>query len=259
MGLLIAGRASGLVALVLVLVSMFIGVARAKKKLPNFRKIAGLEAMEEAVGRATEMGKPVFYTPGYADVSGTTAAPSLAGLDLLGHVGRLTARYDTKLEVSVGHPNTYTLAQEVLKNSYLTEGRPDSYNDEIIRFTSEIQFAYTAATLGIIQRGKPATCFFTGYFAAEAIILSEAAAAIGAMAIAGATNQFQIPFFAAACDYTMIGEEFLAAGALISQDPLRIGGVTGQDYVKAIAAIALLVGALLFTMGNKSLVDLLKL
>ena len=79
------------------------------------------------------------------------------------------------------------------------------------------------------------------------------------MAIAGATNHFQIPFFAAACDYTMIGEEFLAAGAFISQDPNRIGGVTGQDYVKAIAALLVLVGALMVTMGNKSLVDLLKL
>jgi hypothetical protein len=259
MGLFIAGRASGFIALVIVFVSMLIGVARAKQRLPNFRKIAGLEAIEEAVGRATEMGKPVFYTPGFGDVSGTTAAPSLAGLDLLGYVGKLTARYDTRLEVSVGHPNSYTLAQEVLRNAYLSEGRPDSYNDEIIRFTSEIQFAYTAATLGMIQRGKPATCFFTGYFAAEAIILSEAAAAIGAMAIAGATNHFQIPFFAAACDYTMIGEEFLAAGAFISKDPNRIGGVAGQDYVKAIAALVLLVGALLVTMGNKSLADLLKL
>lgn len=255
----IAGRASGFVALVIVFVGMLIGIARAKKQLPHFRKIAGLEAMEEAVGRATEMGKPVFYTPGYADVSGTTAAPSLAGLDLLGSVGRLTARYDTKLEVSVGHPNTYTLAQEVLRAAYLQEGHPDAYNDEMIRFTSEIQFAYTAATLGMVQRAKPATCFFTGYFAAEAIILSEAAAAVGAMAIAGCTNHFQTPFFAAACDYTMIGEEFLAAGAFISQDPQRIGGVAGQDYAKAIAVILLLVGAVLFTLGDKTLVDLLKL
>ena len=41
--------------------------ARAGKKL-FIRKIAGVDAVEDAVGRATEMGKPVLFIPGIADV-----------------------------------------------------------------------------------------------------------------------------------------------------------------------------------------------
>ena len=41
--------------------------AKAGKKL-FIRKIAGVDAVEEAVGRATEMGKPVLFIPGIADV-----------------------------------------------------------------------------------------------------------------------------------------------------------------------------------------------
>ena len=44
------------------------------------RPIAGLKAMEDAVGRATEMGKPVLYVPG---ISGLDQIDTLAGLTFL--------------------------------------------------------------------------------------------------------------------------------------------------------------------------------
>jgi hypothetical protein len=255
--LFVEGRVSGFVALIAIYAAILTGLRRAKAKPVYTRPIAGLEAINEAVGRATEMGKPVFYSPGYADVAGNTAAPSLAGIDLLGHVTQIAARYDTKILVSVGHPNTYTLAVEVMRNAYLAEGKTDLFSPDNIRFTSEVQFAFAAATLGMVQREKPATAFYTGYFAAEAIIIAEAAAAVNALAIAGTTNYFQIPFFVASCDYTMIGEEFLAAGAFVSKDLNRIGSIAGQDYIKVASIILAIAGAILSTMGFDNLSSLL--
>jgi hypothetical protein len=58
---------------------------RTKKsgKLPSLRKIAGLQALEEAVGRATEQGRPIFWTSGWAG-AGTrlysTSGPALIGI-----------------------------------------------------------------------------------------------------------------------------------------------------------------------------------
>jgi len=256
--LIATGRAAPLAMLIGVLVAMLIGISKSKKRPPTLRRIAGFEAIEEAVGRATEMGKTVFFTPGYADVSGSTAAPSLAGLEIMSYVARLTARYDTNLAVTVGHPNTYALTQEILRNMYLAEGKLNAFHDDMISFTSEIQFAFTAATLGVVQREKPAACFYIGYFAAEAVVLSEAAVAVNAISIAGATNFFQLPFFAAACDYTMIGEEFLAAGAFIAKDPKRTGGVVGQDYIKFIICVLVLAVSVLATFKVNALADLLK-
>jgi len=241
---------AGFVALSLSFVIMLWSIARSKTNVPKIRLLPGLEAIEEAVGRATEMGRPVLFTPGYGDVASTAAAPTIAGLDMLAYVGRLTARHDTKIAVTVGHPNTYALTEEVLRNAYLAEGRGDQLPEDAVTFGSEIQFAFTAATLGRIQREKPAACMFLGYFAAEAIVVAEAAVAIGSISIAGATNHFQLPFFVAACDYTLIGEEFLAAGAYVSNDARRIASIAGQDWVKLIALITVAVGAVLRTMGN---------
>ena len=64
------------------------------------RPIAGIEAMEEAVGRATEMGKSVLYVPG---ISGLDQVDTLSGLIILGHTAEMTAKYEANLHVPVCH------------------------------------------------------------------------------------------------------------------------------------------------------------
>jgi hypothetical protein len=67
----------------------------------------------------------------------------------------------------------------------------------------------------------------------------------------------QIPFFVAACDYTLIGEELYAAGAYLSQDKVKMGSIGGQDIVKAATMVLVLLGALMATAGSSALSDLL--
>ena len=45
----------------------------------------------------------------------------------------------------------------------------------------------------------------------ESLILAETGNTIGAIQVAGTAMPAQLPFFVAACDYTLIGEEFFAA------------------------------------------------
>ena len=66
-----------------------------------------------------------------------------------------------------------------------------------------------------------------------------------------------MPFFAAACDYALIGEELLTAGAYISKDAARLGSVHGQDLAKLIAFGVMLLGAIFCTLNINVVVDLL--
>ncbi len=248
--MLTEGRIAGFVLLLVTVGTMMYGVYRAKTKLPGVRRIAGLEAITEAVGRATEMGKAVFCTPGWADITGGSAGSVLAGLDIIAHVARLTAKYDTRLVVAVSYPNVYPLAEQRVQQAYLAEGKRDVYDVDMVRFTSPEQYAYAAAVLGMIQREKVATAVFVGQFASEAVDFAEAAVAVNAIAIAGTTSTYQLPFFAAACDYTLIGEELLAAGAYISGDAARLGSIQGQDYVKLVVLGLLLIGVVVSTAGS---------
>ena len=205
------------------------------------RTIPGLKAVEEAVGRSTEMGKPVLYVPGIMDMD---QVETVAGVVVLGHVAKMTARYETSLNVPVSRAIVMKAARESCRESYLLEGRPDLFHDDMVHYLTDDQFAYAAGVNGIMLREKPAACLYMGKFYAESLLLAETGNSIGAIQIAGTASPSQIPFFVTACDYTLIGEEFFAASAYLSREPELIGGVKGQDTLKIIAIFIMVVGAL---------------
>jgi len=216
------------------------------------REIPGLKAVEEAVGRSTEMGKPVLYVPGIMDMD---QVETVAGVIVLGHVSKMTARYETTLNVPVSRAIVMKAAREACKESYLMEGRPDMFHEDMVHYVTDEQFAYAAGVNGIMVREKPAACLYMGKFYAESLILAETGNSIGAIQIAGTASQAQIPFFVTACDYTLIGEEFFAASAYLSQRPELIGGVKGQDMIKVIAITLILGGIVLRFFHDTGMID----
>jgi len=219
---------------------------RALRRTLFIRPIAGLAALDEAVGRATEMGKPVLYVPGLADVDDIQ---TLASLSILGHVARRTAEYDTPILVPNSRSVVMSMAQEVVQEAYTLAGRPESFQRDNVRYLSDEQFGFAAGVSGMMLRERPAANFLMGTFFAEALILAETGNATGAIQIAGSASASQLPFFVAACDYTLIGEELYAASAWLSRDPMQVGSLKGQDAAKAAIMAAILAGAVLLTLG----------
>ena len=212
------------------------------------RPIPGLQAVEEAVGRSTEMGRPILYVPGIQDMD---QVETVAGVIVLGHVAKMTARYETSLNVPVSRSIVMKAAREACRESYMMEGRPDMFNEDMVHYLTDDQFAYAAGVNGIMVREKPAACMYMGKFYAESLILAETGNSIGAIQIAGTASQAQIPFFVTACDYTLIGEEFFAASAYLSKKPELIGGVRGQDMIKIAVIVTIIISTgLMVLYGN---------
>jgi len=223
----------------------FIQRAKAGQKL-FIRKIAGMDAVDEAVGRATEMGRKIFYVPGINDMDNVQ---TIASMTILGRVAELAAQYDTWLEVPVCRSLVLVTAKEVVKEAYTKVGRPDSFHEDQVHYITDDQFGYAAAIDGMVVREKPATIFYMGAFFAESLILAETGNAAGAIQIAGTAMPAQLPFFVTACDYTLIGEELFAASAYLSKEPKLLGSLKGQDYGKAVFLIAIIVGVIMETFG----------
>ena len=218
----------GVVALVSFTLYYYIDRARSGEEI-YLRPIAGLKAIEEAVGRATEMGKSVLFVPGISDMD---QVETVSGLILLGHVAETTAKYEAGLNVPVSKSIVMETGRETCREAYLRAGRPDLYYDDMVHYLTDDQFAYAAGVNGIMVREKPAACFYLGKFYAESLILAETGNSIGAIQIAGTGSMAQIPFFVTACDYTLIGEEFFTASAYLSKKPELLGSIKGQDIVK---------------------------
>jgi len=221
----------------------FISLARRKELY--IRRIGGLEALDEALGRATEMGKPVLFIHGLRDMSQIS---TIAAVNILGRVAKRTAEYDAALRVVAPDPVVMSVSQETVQASYFEAGRPDSFNPDHIFVAGTEQFSYAAAVEGIMVREKPAAHIMMGYFYAEALLLAETGATTGAIQIAGTDAFTQLPFFVTTCDYTLMGEELYAASAYLSRDPKLLGSLKGQDVGKAILIVVILLGTLLATV-----------
>jgi hypothetical protein len=240
-------RLNRFIALILISGTILYYITMAKKNKEIYlRPVAGLQAFEEAVGRATEMGRSVLYVPGIMDLD---QVETISGLIILGHVSKMTARYEASLNVPVSRSLVMESGRETVRASYISEGRPDLYNDDMVHYYTDDQFAFAAAVDGVMLREKPAAVFLQGKFYAESLIMAETGNSIGAIQIAGTGSPSQIPFFVTACDYTLIGEEFFAASAYLGKDPKLLGSIKGQDIVKAILMACLGIGVILESLN----------
>jgi hypothetical protein len=241
-------RGSTLAVILILLVFVAYYTFQAQRGREMFiRRISGLSAIEDAVGRATEMGRGVLYVPGIMDMDDIQ---TIAGVTILGHVARKTAEYDTELLAPMTRSFVMSVSQEVVKQAYMEKGRIDAYRPDKINYLTDDQFGYVAGVGGVMMREKPAACFYLGTFYAESLILAETGNTIGAIQIAGTAEPSQIPFFVAACDYTLIGEELFAASAYLSKNPREVGSLKGQDMVKVVIIITIILGTILATLGN---------
>jgi hypothetical protein len=215
-------------------------------KVPYIRRIPGLTAIDEALGRATEMGRPILMVPGLS--SGGLNIVALAALQIFSHITRTAAKFATPIRLCVADVAVYAIGQEVVHDAYRQEGKEESYDPDSVQFLTTEQFPFAAAVSGLILRQQVAATFFLGDFFAESLIFAETANTIGAIQVAGTTQITQTPFFVAACDYVIIGDEFYAASAYLSREPVAVGSLVGQDYGKLLFAFFVVVGCIWYSV-----------
>jgi hypothetical protein len=220
------------------------------------RPIAGLKAMEDAIGRAVEMGRPVLFSAGWgAQLDKPT---TLAAMNIFGWIARKSAEYGADLRFPAHDAIIMSAAQESAQEASLLEGKPEWYIPEHISYVTGSQFGYAAALDGIMERERPATNLWLGTFAAESLILAETGNHVGAVQIAGTDSTIQLAFFLVTCDYTLIGEEVFAASGYLTRDPRVLGGLWAQDMFKIVMAVGITVGLIGASLGWTQIGDWLR-
>lgn len=219
----------------------------------DLRPIPQYETLREGVGRATEMGLPVFFSPG---VSTARESSIMAGITISSHVSELCARSQAKLIIGAFKADQLPLLEDVVHLSCIRAGHPEAEDLQEIHYFSETKFPGVAKWAGMMARQGVATCFLLGSFGAEDLQLIMAARRLGAMIIGGVTSTSHMPFFAGACDYTIQGDELYAASAYITQDPVQTNIIMMADYIRLILIVIMVVG-LVATIAGSSISGLL--
>lgn len=230
----------GMVFVLLLVAFILFNIYRTEKRKADLfiRKIPGLNAIDDAIGRATEMGRPVLMVPGIGELN----AISVQALNIFAQVSKAAAQFGTPIRLCVANAAVFTVAQEVIRDVYQQQGVSERFDPDSVRFVTDRQFAFAAGVSGLIHREKVAAAFFLGEFFAESLIFAETANSIGAIQVAGSTEKSQTPFFIAACDYVLIGDEFYAASAYLTRQPVLVGSLVGQDWCKILIASCVFLG-----------------
>jgi hypothetical protein len=236
-----------LAMMILLLGPVFYYIQRARKGHRLFvRRIPGVDAVDDAIGRAVEMGRPMMFTTGLVGVG----AVLFACLGILKHLVTRVAQFGSRMIIAQNDPEVMAIVQTSVEEAYRKQGRQELYRPEDIAYLSGEQFAFASGYMGIAHREKVAACFLFGSFAAESLILAEAGQQVGAIQVAGTVSNEQIPFFITTCDYTIIGEELYATGAYLSRDPVQTGSLRGQDVGKLVILALVLAGVVWATVAT---------
>ncbi|MBN1918764.1 MAG: hypothetical protein JW889_12725 [Verrucomicrobia bacterium] len=224
---------------------IFLFIWRARRgHLSRVRKIGGIAALEEAVGRATETGRPVVFAMGGSDIMDIMTHASLA---VMSHIARLAARVHTRFVALVRIPNVFPVAEEFVREAYKAEGVLEEFDaEEQVRFVTDNAMVYAMSVARYIEEHKAGCAVFLGAFDFTSLLMTEPGAQMGVIQIAGDPYLWQVPFFVCTCDYTIMGEEYFAAGAYVSPDPTMRGTLVSQDIIKAIFVGLILLGLLCY-------------
>ncbi len=220
-------------------------------KETEIRPLAAVNALKEAVGRATELGRPVHFTFG----SGGLEAQAFAGFAILGELAKVCAEYDCKILVSNVLPEVQPMTEEIVRQSFMSAGKVENYRSDDIRYFGS--GSYNAAVLGTIEREKVAANVLVGNLFYEAVLFVEAGARNGAIQIGGTMNTHQLPFLAAGCDHLLIGAEMFAASAYLTRDSVRTGWLMGEEMCKLIGLALIIVGTVFSSLGSNFVAVLL--
>ncbi|MGI8924837.1 MAG: DUF6754 domain-containing protein [Fimbriimonadales bacterium] len=233
-----------IVALVMcvVIVARMLGARRGKDYF--IRRIPGVDALEETVGRATETGRPVVFSPG---IGAFDNMQTIAGLAVLAWVAKRCVQMGVRIFVPIAEPVVISAAGDILHEAFRSEGREEEYRSTDVVFFGRDENAYAAGVIGLLTREQAAAAYYFGGFGFESLLMAETGNRVGAIQVGATADFFQIPFFLCACDYTLIGEELYAASAYLSRDPIQVGAVSGQDFCKAILLSIILAGSIAST------------
>lgn len=248
------GRVFQLVFLIILGVLSYIAYYYGKQgRVWEIRPLEGLEATWEGVGRAAEMGRPVMVLSG---ISGLGSSQTIAGLTVLGEVAQRAVEIGVDPHTTSSSTQVIAFSEAVIKSAYDAAGRGELYTPgENVRWFGGGQFAYAVGTAGYILEVKPAMIVFMGYFLFDVIVTMETGSRVGAQIIGGTLSA--LPEMSVFSDYLLIGEELYAASAMISQDKQVIATIAGQDWMKLIMVVLMVVGVILMLAGNEAVVDLM--
>lgn len=252
MSILEAGRVTDLVFCIIsfAAISWYLWQATQGKEM-KLRTMEQVEAIEDGVDRAVEENRPVYVEPGcLVFLSGTRAPIAINGMNVLRYTARLCVRKGARVILPVPfNPETYPLIDGIFREVAVSEGVPEAYRPEDVRYYGNTEASFSVGASTDIARTSASLVVMVGSTTSSEIYMSGVALSEGATVIYG--NTLYALMGAAACmaHYSMYGDDVFGAGAICSGDNEVRSTMLGGDLTKLIIVALILISAILAAAG----------
>lgn len=226
--------------------SIFYYVTIVRKGKVFLRKMPAIDMIQEGVGRAAEMQKPVHLATGeYTFLTRTQVPQTMGALTIMGWVAERCIDAGAELMVSECKSESLRLHESILEDTYRKAGQ--QYNPLMLHYYSDWYLAYYSGAMHLTIESQAATTMLIGPASSDTLFIGEAGKTVGSLVIMG--NATANAFMAMVSDYFFMSDEFYAVVAEIGQEPLQIASLGGQDVMKILAIAIILIGTALLVFG----------
>jgi hypothetical protein len=252
-------QGEAVVFLVVTAVMLYYQYAGISGKKFELRPLNSVNAIDDVIDRAVEIGKPVFVSPGSrAELMGPLAPMSISGLNVTRYVAHACAKKGAKFFITAPFAKgsqLMPLLDGILRESYVLAGKPEGYRREDVLYFGSLPSTYTMGLCakfaregiaGMISVGSLST---GGSFGALGFVRM-----FGGILIAGTARYHANGPMVLLADYPFIGDDVLVAGSYVTDDPVMKSGIAGSDLVK-LFMIGLILLVVVGTLAGINIAD----
>ncbi len=249
MSILIAGREFALSFVLLLTGLLYWAVDYSKTHEIHLRTLPSFHALEEAVGRCAELGKPLVIHCGQRQLDHPEVAATLSALKILSYVAKKCAETGVRIIVPTLLHTAYPIMVERVREAYMEAGVPNDFDENDIMFLSPHHQVYATGVISLFEREDVGANIMVGRWSGISMSIAETAARLGIFSVGGTDQTANMPFFIPTMDYAIIGEEMYALGAYVDAEPRDIGTILSKDIIKLLVIAFILLGTLLAFAG----------
>jgi len=255
MNIIITGRVTQVILLILFCI-IAVYFTKTLPKTPGIRRVPALDAIDECVGRATEMGRPIHISSGNPNVIGSGDTQTMAGLSVLNYVADLCASRDARIIDTSYKAEQQVMQQDIIKSAFTKHGKLENYNPNDSYFFSGT--AYAPGIIGVIEDERCVANIIIGNFHGNfALAFMPYAFRGDVIQIGGTSNVTNLPHMAALVDYLVIAEEMFAMDAYLTKDKNKLSVLYGAEIIKYGILAWISIGAFSYAFGLKILADII--
>jgi hypothetical protein len=218
-----------IVLMIILAISLWIG----PKLNVEIRRVPAIDAVDEAVGVCAELGAPLLYSFGNLALSGGVGGSYVNGsLQIMKYTANKCAVAGVRMFRYTTDPRIFTMMQDFAQQGALEAGHAEAF------IVGDGYYCASAGQINMQQAAHigSARCAsyvgIGGHTGAYEVVAYEAvrrAQGGGGFNIGGNSGSAEAAIDTLIGDYTLMGDEVAAAGAVLNQDPMALATLLGQD------------------------------